>query len=288
MEPISVAKTGGPLFDGEDVDSWVLRVEQYFELDDFNEEEKLRAVRMCFTGDALLWYRWERDRNAFVDWDQLKFRVLEQYSGTRDISAGEKLLRLQQEGSVREYCREFIALATNAVGIAENVLEMAFMNGLKPKIRAGVRLVLMYETKTLRKMMDTAKLVEEWEMGETPVTSPTKGETSLKPNFGKGASLSSMVGRQNNTKPTNLKSNPSQAQQTTTARAQSNRPQGNHNRLKPPYRKLTPAEVEKWKAEGLCYKCDEKYVYPHVCSQKELTVLVIQEDGCVEELAEEA
>lgn len=265
----------------------MLRVEQYFELDDFNEEEKLRAVRMCFTGDALLWYRWERDRNPFTDWELLKFRVLEQYSGERDVSAGEKLLKIQQERTVREYCRDFIALATNAVGIADNVLEMAFMNGLKSKIRAGVRLNLMYETKTLRKMMDTAKLVEDWENEDSPVSSPTKGETSPKPIVGKETSPKPLLGRQAYTKPNNVKPGPTQKDQTTPVRSQPNRPQGNHNRLRPPFRKLTPEEVAKWKAEGLCYKCDEKYVSPHICSRKELTVLLVQEDGCEEELVEE-
>lgn len=46
-----------PLFDGENTESWVLRVEKYFELGEFSEEGKLRTVRMCFGGEALLWYR---------------------------------------------------------------------------------------------------------------------------------------------------------------------------------------------------------------------------------------
>ena len=115
---------------------------------------------MCFVEDALLWYRWERDRDPFRSWNQLKERVLEQYSAARDTSAGERLLRLRQEGSVKEYCREFISLATNTPELTDAVLEMAFMNGLKPRVRAGVR---MFEPKTLQKMMSLARKVEEWE-----------------------------------------------------------------------------------------------------------------------------
>ena len=55
-----------PLFTSEETENWVLHVEQYFELEDFTEEEKLRAVRMCFTGDALPWYRWKRNQNPFL------------------------------------------------------------------------------------------------------------------------------------------------------------------------------------------------------------------------------
>lgn len=46
-----------PTFDGSGVEGWILRVEEYFELGEFTEDEKLRLVRLCFSGDALLWYR---------------------------------------------------------------------------------------------------------------------------------------------------------------------------------------------------------------------------------------
>lgn len=60
---------------------------------------------------------------------------------------------------MKEYCRDFIALATNAPEIPEKVLEMSFMIGLKSKIRAGVK---MFEPRNLKKMMSMAKMVEEW------------------------------------------------------------------------------------------------------------------------------
>ena len=89
-----------PTFNGEDAEEWVLRVEQYFEIIDLTDEEKVRAVRLCFVGEALLWYHWERDRNPFHNWAQLRRRLLTQYSEMHDTSAGERLLALHQEGSV--------------------------------------------------------------------------------------------------------------------------------------------------------------------------------------------
>lgn len=47
------------------------------------------------------------------------------------------------------------------------------------------------------------------------------------------------------------------------------------------------AEIEKWKAEGLCFKCDEKYSGQHECPRKELTVLVVLENGEEEEYTKE-
>ncbi|CAN6833580.1 unnamed protein product, partial [Brassica oleracea] len=61
----------------------------------------------------------------------------------------------------------------------------------------------------------------------------------------------------------------------------------NHGRLKPPYRRLTPEEYAQRKKDDLCFRCDEKYVYPHVCSRKELMVLVVHENGTEIEISEE-
>lgn len=44
----------------------------------------------------------------------MKDRVLEQFSTTHDTTAGERLMALRQEGSVRDYIRDFKALSSNA------------------------------------------------------------------------------------------------------------------------------------------------------------------------------
>ncbi|CAA7053502.1 unnamed protein product [Microthlaspi erraticum] len=248
-----------PVFDGENAESWVLRVEQYFEMGDFSEEEKLRAVRMCFDEDALLWYRWERERNPFVSWDQLKRRVLVQFSDDFKSSAGEQLMTLRQDGSVKDYCKEFIAIATNAPGLAEDVLEMAFRIGLNPRILAGMK---MLNPRGLEKMMSAARRVEEWDEAEDFRSGPLRGgaEKWSRNSSGRFAAA--------NPKPS---SHPGQGGKAPP-----------HNRLKPPFRRLTPAELAKWKAEGLCFKCDEKFVYPHQCAKRELMVLLVLEDGSEE------
>lgn len=147
-----------PLFDGTEAEGWILRIDQYFEIGDFTEADKMRAVRLCFTGEALSWYRWERNRNPFECWEQMKDRVLQQFSTVRDTSVGERLLSLRQTGSVKKFRKEFIALASNAPEIPDSVLVIAFQNGLRPKIRAGVKLM---EPRGLEKIMNVAELVDE-------------------------------------------------------------------------------------------------------------------------------
>ncbi|KFK40969.1 hypothetical protein AALP_AA2G067900 [Arabis alpina] len=41
----------------------------------FSQTQKLQVVRHYFSDKALEWYHWERDRNSFISWDQMKHRV---------------------------------------------------------------------------------------------------------------------------------------------------------------------------------------------------------------------
>lgn len=127
-------------------------------------------------------------------------------------------------------------------------------------------------------MMRTAIKVEEWS-GD----SETVGSKSAKPTFGAQPTKPNTT----STSPTKPKPNTSTHASTTIPKGAGARVTTAHGRLKPPFRRLTPAEVEKWKAEGLCYKCDEKFHPNHPCQQAQLTVLVLHANGVEEELSEE-
>lgn len=45
--------------------------------------------------------------------------------------------------------------------------------------------------------------------------------------------------------------------------------------------------MERWKAEGLCFKCDEKFHPNHQCPQAQLKVLLLHVNGDKDELLEE-
>ncbi|KFK45075.1 hypothetical protein AALP_AA1G340100 [Arabis alpina] len=168
-----------PLFSGENAESWVQRIEQYFELGNFSDLEKLQAVRVCFLEDAWSWYQWERDRNPFRSWAQLRYRLLDEFSASPNSSAGERLLTLRQDGSVKDYCHEFIALATNAPEIQETTLELAFMMGLTPAICTRTK---TFEPQTLKQMMVVEQRVDCWiEVDDSPpprVTPPYRKLTA--------------------------------------------------------------------------------------------------------------
>ena len=213
----------------------------------------------------------------------MKQRILEKFSEVQDTTAGERLLTLRQVGTVKEYIRDFVALANNAPELSEAVRELAFMVGLKPKIRAGVK---MFEPRTLKKMMSLEKTVEELSTSEIkPAANISEGSPKhSKPNSEKNTCGPSIRQGPNNYKP----KIPSHSTQTPTTTFQGpnnkNQAPAAHGRLKTPFQKLTPAEYAKWRSEGLCYKCDEKWTGTHVCGRKELMVLVVHENEIEREI----
>ena len=45
-----------PIFNGENLDDWIFRVERYFSINRLTEEEKIVAVGVSVNGDALSWF----------------------------------------------------------------------------------------------------------------------------------------------------------------------------------------------------------------------------------------
>lgn len=71
----------------------------------------------------------------------------------RAMGSCEKLMTIRQMGSMREYSREFVILASNNQYLHKQVLETAYLVGLRPEIGVRVRL---HEPRNLEKMMSLA------------------------------------------------------------------------------------------------------------------------------------
>lgn len=164
----------------------------------------------------------------------------------------------------------------------ENVLEMAFMMGLKPKTRAGVR---MFEPRNLKKMMSLAKKVEEWaDQGDAPPGNMSGG--TGRTHFAGGRFSTHLPRVEIVTKEgENLSKhkNPNvMEKQTTPFRTLVERNQNLQNKpietRRPQYRHLSDAEANEKRAKGLCVRCDERFHPGHQCRRKELQVLMVSEE----------
>ncbi|TYK02420.1 transposon Tf2-1 polyprotein isoform X1 [Cucumis melo var. makuwa] len=134
-----------PVFIGEDPDSWLFRIERYFQIHKLNESEKMLVSTISFDGPALNWYRLQEERDKYLSWINLKERLLVCFRSSRD--------GIKQESTVEEYRNLFDKLVAPLSNLQERVIEDTFMNGLLPWIRAKVAFC---RSKGLAEMMQVA------------------------------------------------------------------------------------------------------------------------------------
>ena len=78
-----------PLINGEEPNEWILKAKKYFSFYNLNEKEKVEASVVCFEGEAMMWYRWEKQRTPLNCWEDLKNLILERFRSFEDgISDG--------------------------------------------------------------------------------------------------------------------------------------------------------------------------------------------------------
>ncbi|CAA6656666.1 unnamed protein product [Spirodela intermedia] len=106
---------------------------------------------LSMEGEALEWYLWMEDRFPFRDWHDFKSQLNKRFKTSEMESSLQQLMRLQQATSIREYMAEFERIAVFLPHINIEVLEDAFLRGLKPDIRSELT---MHKPLGLRKTMD--------------------------------------------------------------------------------------------------------------------------------------
>ncbi|GJU64047.1 ankyrin repeat-containing protein, partial [Tanacetum coccineum] len=87
------------------------------------------------------WYRWSEGRTPFHLWDGFKRRLLIQFQQSQEGNLYEQFLAITQEESARAYVALFAKLACQLVRIPKSVMEATFIKGLKPALRATVRVM---------------------------------------------------------------------------------------------------------------------------------------------------
>ncbi|GJR89803.1 hypothetical protein Tco_0213814 [Tanacetum coccineum] len=121
-----------PVFEGEDAYGWIYRVERYFKIQGIPQQEQLQATALCMEGKALSWYRWSEGRTLFHSWDGFKRRLLIQFQQSKE-------------------------------GNLFTVMEATFTKGLKPALRAVVRVM---NPEGLNHAMELAVSIEDNQLFE--------------------------------------------------------------------------------------------------------------------------
>ena len=250
-----------PVFEGEDAYGWIYRVERYFEIQGIPPQEQLLAAAVCMEGEALSWYRWSEGQNPFYSWDGFKRRLLLRFQQTQGGNLYEQFLSITQEGTAREYVAMFEKLACQVVGVAQSVLEATFIKGLKPDLRAAVRVM---KPESLAHAMDLAISIEDNQQFEGMIRT------------GVGTYRSNTLGFSGSNRNSGLMPTGSSV---STARTTNQSAVRSGSVSRPgQFKRLTAAEFSEKRSKGLCFKCDERYAPGHRCPSTSLQVLLVGDD----------
>lgn len=124
----------------------------------------------------------------------------------------------------------------------------------------------LFKPTELNQAINTAKMLEStldiWEKknrwGNNRLTYPGNGKSNVPPYSGNSKSVGNLATPKKEEKKENTESNAT-------------------------YRRISDAQYQKRRALGLCFHCDEKYSYGHVCKNKQFNLIIVEDEECNQE-----
>lgn len=133
-------KVDFPRFNGDDLNGWLYKCQQFFEVDATPAETMVKLAAINLEGRALQWHQnWIKYKKGTtnVSWAEY-VQALEGRFG--DLSIGDpmaELLALKQSGTVSQFHDKF-EFYLGRVDLTEEYAISFFLNGLKPLIQQQV------------------------------------------------------------------------------------------------------------------------------------------------------
>ena len=94
-------------FDGKDLVTWILQMEQYFDLHNVQNTQKVHIETLYLEPNQYVWYRWFCSRKPLITWSIFMEEMIEHYEDTKSNTFFGQLINLKQKGSVVEHIEEF-------------------------------------------------------------------------------------------------------------------------------------------------------------------------------------
>jgi Retrotransposon gag protein len=92
---------------GDDPNEWLTRCKYIFEMYETPEDQNVIQAVTNFRGEAGSWYKWYRSTQEHPSWQHLMELVKVRFSKAEGVSSYEELKNLVQQGSVRNYMKQF-------------------------------------------------------------------------------------------------------------------------------------------------------------------------------------
>ena len=150
-------KVDFPRFNGEDLNGWIYRCQQFFDVDGTPPESKVKLAVINLEGRALQWHQnWRKYKGGeeSISWEDYIEAVESRFGEQGHKDPMSELLGLKQTGNVSTYHDQF-EFWLGRVNISEEYAVSFYLNGIKPAIQWQVR---MFMPKTLNQALTLVKL----------------------------------------------------------------------------------------------------------------------------------
>jgi hypothetical protein len=141
-------------FDGKDLITWILHMEQFFGLHDVLQTQKVRIASLHLEPNQFVWYRWLCFHKSLVTWIIFTEEMIAHNEVTRSDTIFNQLINLKQKGSVAEHIENFQRLNIKVTDILDENLIDVFIGALKTSIQHKVHL---WEPKSLENAFRVAR-----------------------------------------------------------------------------------------------------------------------------------
>lgn len=123
-----------PKFDETDVDDWIFRLEEYFDVAQTPLEQCIKVASFHMIGPSYAWYKWMIHNNYTQDWTIFVDALYKRF-GSNLYTNPQKTLKELKQGTVKEYQTQFEAFSTRVNGLREQWLVSFFVARLNDYLK---------------------------------------------------------------------------------------------------------------------------------------------------------
>ena len=104
-------------FDAKDLVTWIIQMEQYFDLNNVQNTQKVCIATLHLEQNTFVWYPWIFSCKKIITWSIFTEKMIAHYEDTKRNTFFSQLINLKQKGSVVEHIEDFQKLNIRVTSI---------------------------------------------------------------------------------------------------------------------------------------------------------------------------
>ena len=111
-------------FDGKDPITWIFQMEQFFDIHQVPNLQKVTIASLYLEPQQFVWYQWlcEHKKNTIISWSIFTEELIAYHDDVKSNFLFTQLINLRQKGPVIEHIQQFQKLSLRVEGIPDDKL----------------------------------------------------------------------------------------------------------------------------------------------------------------------